>query len=226
MKGFSISSCVVAVLLLAGAPAFAGSILLNSNQGFGTTAGYAMNFGPTGGGNFSVKFTSKAHGIAFGTGNLNPPLSGIYTILQNGASVNYTGVSCGASCYSLSQTGNLIFDYGTAKNKGSLLTGMLQLLNVTQTGNTGNFNENLPVNLIITGGSLASKFGSNGILQMTLAFKSGTSLANLSSQIGAWINSGTVRPASAAPEPSSLLMLGTGLVAIAGLMRKVKLFSS
>jgi len=144
---------------------------------------------------------------------------GVYTISQNSASVTYTGVSCGTGCYTLNQTGNLLFDYGTAKGNGAYLFGWLQLLNVTQTGTTGNFNDTLMVNLIINGGSLAGKFiTGNGVVALTIAFKSTTSLANLlnGQTLGAWINSGTVTPETV-PEPSSLLVLGAGLLGFMGL---------
>lgn len=212
------------IFALASTSAFAGDILLNQNHGYNTTAGIAVNFTGTNGGNaFNVAFTSMAYGAghAFGFGSVGS--SGTYTILQNGATINYTGSSCGASCYNLNQTGSLAFDYGTAKGNGSYLTGNLQLVNVTQTGTVGNFNDMMMVNLVVTGGSLASKFaGGNGIVVLTLAFKSGTDLTTLlhGQSLGAWINSGTVNPAGAVPEPASIVMLGASLAGFAGLLRR------
>jgi hypothetical protein len=218
----------VGILSLASTSAFAGDILLNQNHFYGTNAGIAVDFAGTNGGNaFSVAFTSMAYGAAH-TFGLGPVVgkSGVYTILQNSATVNYTGSSCGSSCYNLNQSGNLMFDYGSAKGSGNFLTGYLQLLNVTQTGTIGNFNDMMNVNLVVTGGSLQSKFsGNQAIVQLTLAFKSGTDLTSLlhGQSLGAWINSGTVNPTGTVPEPASVLMLGASLAGFAGLLRSKKL---
>jgi hypothetical protein len=223
MKTFTLG-CLVGLVLLGTTSAFAGDIVLNENHNYGLTSGYAINFnGTDGGSSFNLNFTSNAYGGAKGFGNLGS--TGVYTILQNGAAINYTGTSCGTGCYGLNQTGNLVFDYGNVKGSSNLLTGYLQLVNVTQTGVIGNFNDMLMVNLIVNGGSLASKFGGGtGIVELTIAFKSATSLASLMTgqTLNSWIQSGTVN-STAVPEPASLLILGAGLVSFAALGRKKRL---
>jgi hypothetical protein len=227
MKRRLLGMLSLGILSLASTSAFAGDILLNQNNGYLTTAGIAVNFtGTDGGSAFNVAFTSMAYGAAhtFGLGSTDK--SGFYTVQQNGATVNYMGTSCGAQCYSLNQTGNLLFDYGSAKNSGNFLTGFLQLVNVTQTGTVGNFNDMMTVNLVVNGGSLASKFpGNNAVVQLTLAFKSATSLTSLltGQKLGAWINSGTVNPTGTVPEPASVLMLGASLAGFVALLRRKNL---
>jgi hypothetical protein len=73
---------------------------------------------------------------------------------------------------------------------------------------------------MITGGSLASAFAStNGILDIKIFFRSATNIESLlgnSGRIGSQIASGGVLPA---PEPSSILMLGSGLMLAGGMLR-------
>lgn len=68
------------------------------------------------------------------------------------------------------------------------------------------FNDQLMVNLAVNGGTLGSKFANGGVLQLTLAFESDASLANISQQASAWVSSGHVAPMAGVPEPASLLV--------------------
>ena len=207
----------VATLLLCSASGFASQITLQNS------AANAITF-LGGGGGFTVTFNSGAFGKA--TDDLGGS-SGVYEIQQMGTLVS--GTPAGGGVYNLTQSGGLnngflYFTYGGVKGSGSLLFGNLQLVNLTQAGSTGNFNDDLVVNLFILGGSLATKFvTNNGILQLTIHFPTGADLANILGGGGfnAVISDGTVVPV---PEPASLLMLGSTLLAFGGLGWKAKLF--
>jgi len=207
----------VATLLLCSASGFAAQITLQNS------AANAITF-TGGGGGFTVTFNAGAFGKA--TDDLGGP-SGVYAIQQEGTTVSATPV--GGGVYNLTQSGGinnglLSFTYGGVKGSGSLLFGNLQLVDIQQTGSTGNFNNNLVVNLFILGGKLATQFvTNNGILQLTIHFPSGANLASILNGGGfnAVISDGTVVPV---PEPASLVMLGSTLLAFGGLGWKAKLF--
>lgn len=75
------------------------------------------------------------------------------------------------------------------------------------------------VYLGIPGSSLSGYSGGN-LCSLTQACSDGPS--DLNSTIGGIyrFNSGTLTPASATPEPSSFLLLGSGLLGVAGVMRR------
>ena len=104
----------------------------------------------------------------------------------------------------------------------TMLSGTLDLLSFVQSPGSkgGLFNYTGNANLTISGGSLASAFtSSNGILDLTIFFRSATNIESLlgnSGRIGSQISSGNVLPA---PEPSSILMLGSGLMLAGGMLR-------
>jgi hypothetical protein len=223
MRKVLLALCSLAILALCSVPVFAGSIDTTDQITLASSPNDSFVFTGNGSGGFSLNLVNVI-GNAVGQGSLDG--HGRYSISQNGAVIT-SGTSCGAGCYNINQSADLIFKYGSTATNGSLLTGDLQLLNITQTPSTksGVFNEALVVDLTITGGSLASKFaGGTGILQITLLFTSSESLSSLKSKqiLDAAIHDGTVNPLLL-PEPGSLALLGTGLVSLGGVVRFFKL---
>jgi hypothetical protein len=210
----------VAILALCSAPAFAGSINDIVLNGSGNAT--PVSFVGTGGGDFDVNF-DILNLTAVGFGTLHS--SGYYSIVNNGAVVMSDG-TCGAGCWLLSQTMPLLFTYGTHPNGSNLLTGDLDLVDITQTALKGGiFNDALVVNFTATGGSLQNKFrNGQGEIQLTIQFKTSQSLGSLGKnqmQL-AKVVSGAVFPVS---EPASLAILGASLLGFVGLGKKKKLFA-
>jgi hypothetical protein len=239
MKKATLALLTVAALAIFAAPAFAGEVTLGQS---GTSGGLnaptsTLQFTSNGSGNFTLKFANGTNGVAFdnfGGGVEN----GYYSIVQSvGSSITgHYNSSTGLFDVTQSPTTNLTFHYGFNSPGGidnGLLTGMLTLVSLQQTpsASTGVFNEALVVNLmnIDPNGALASYFANGtGIVQLTLHFKTTTNLMTAASgaTVNAFISTGSVQPVSAAPEPPSLVMAGVGLIAMAGLVRRVKVLSA
>lgn len=231
MRNILLTLTAVAILGLATCIASASSVNINDQITLAQSPANSLVFTSGGGGNFTLSLNNLAS-TAVGNGTLTSV--GFYSILQNGATINgaLSGPCSGspASCtFGITQSNDLIFKYGSTAGTGNLLTGDLQLVDLTQTPSTqtGIFDESLTINLTTLSGSLASAFSTgNGVVQLTLAFASNTSLATLASghTLNARVHSGSVNPL-AVPEPASLGLLGGGLLALGTLLRK-KLFAS
>jgi len=187
----------------------------------------SMTFTGTGGGNWTLSLPSvglKDTGVGGGTlltPGCTPSTPCAFDITQpTGVTITGTETGTGSNVWNITQSGALDFSFGTG---GSLLTGTLQLVDLTQTGATGSFNDDLTVNLAITGGSLASILGPSAILDITIDFAKTKGVAgvlgNLTSgqTLKANISDGELTPTA---EPVSMVLVGSGLLLLGGFVRR------
>jgi hypothetical protein len=181
---------------------------------------------------FGVSTTSASTS----TVNLSTPTTGSITFSPNGGSPELTitgplegtasgsGVLAGATSFTLSG-GPLVFtlsgvpnDYATLGslsfelNGGALLTGTLSNLTLDQIGKM----LFLAGNLTVTSGASGAGEGQVGII---IDFPSGTPLSHLTS-VEAGLFSAGEGVDSVTPEPSTMLLFGSGLLVFAGFARR------
>lgn len=122
--------------------------------------------------------------------------------------------------------GTLSFAYNTLSNGSgtNLLSGTLNLVNMTQQNSpfaTSEFNTALVANLTGLTGTLSGVFtAAGGITNITINISGPTDLSGLGNGVpltGNSINHGSVVPT---PEPGTLVLLGSGLVAVGGFLRR------
>jgi PEP-CTERM motif len=213
-----VSAVVVALLFMPGS-VFATPM---TEISMGPTSG-AITFKGMGAANstdLSISLGSVLAGRAIGTGlaALAGNKSAPYAITTPTSDV--ITASAGLPGYwNVTQSAPEIFSWG--KN-GSLLTGTFNLIGFFQGSGSsvGAFNDAGIFNLAITGGSEAAVFGSNASIDLILKFQP---TANIQALLGttnterANLNSGEVLTT---PEPATLALMGTGLIGVAGVMRR------
>jgi len=174
---------------------------------------YTLTFTGTGvsngGSDWSLSMGGTSGG-AYGSGELALPTGSTYVFSQTGS---ISGTYEGGGLWDITQTGKLSLTIG------SLLSGNLQLVNLSQTGSTGNINTNLAANLSGLGGSLAKYFPSGAVLGITIDIANGTDLSKLGlgDSTTARVSSGEL---NVTPEPASMALVGSGLLLLGGLVRR------
>lgn len=196
----------------------------------GAADGQPVVFTGTGGSTVDLQLGACSGGVctmsgtAFGQGSLaSGPADWSFTSVDGSLSLTETATT-GVYDVSDSNPSGIGFCYGGSGPvcDGSLLTGNLDLLTVQQTPNTntGTFNTFSVANLTNIGGSLASALGSQGIVTVKINFANNTDLSLLfgnTGSVSATMNDGSITPT---PEPSSMLLMGSGLVAFGGMLRR------
>jgi len=193
-----------------------------------SSTGNAVHFqgmGPGDPNQLSISFGHCSRGVCStygrGTGSGLAASNGWFTLSSPLGSMIATLVNATTGQWAISQTAPILFSYG---HNGTLLTGDLDLLTFQEAPgtSTGTFNYDESANLQITGGSLASVFGSDAIMQVYLTFRTTVNLESLlgkTTGIEGAIAGGEVLPT---PEPSAFAIFGLGsvLLLIGSLLRR------
>jgi hypothetical protein len=172
----------------------------------------------------AVSFTTIAEGSAatasFSATGFALSLSpiGTYNYSLTGSPVTLTQTTPGN--FTAASTPLTLTLTGTGLTSGSL-TATVDLMSFKQTGGVGIFNNSFVANVTVTSasGSLAGYSGIGGKLILTLLLPNGASIDDLGvgNSSGIFGGTGYMLPT---PEPSSLLLFGTGLLALGGGLRR------
>lgn len=186
-----------------------------------------VSLGPTANG--SIAFVGSSGNVSINLGSCSSgtcTLQGLSAILPpfpagpDSYKIVQTGAISLASNGTVTQANPISFSYNSGT--GFTLTGNLQLVNFIQAGASGLFNDNLVANLSNLGGTLAPSFtsvgGPNAVTSITIVVQSGANVFNLFTTNGtalAHISTGAIVPA---PESSTLVLFGVGLLAVGFMM--------
>ncbi|MFZ0420467.1 MAG: PEP-CTERM sorting domain-containing protein [Candidatus Sulfotelmatobacter sp.] len=216
------------VLLVAFGVATA-SAQVDIGLGFPNGGGSSGNvtFTGTGSGNDSLSFggcPANSSGNCWSgstTGSAGP-----YSMANDFWEINFAGITVNMdSLGNITQSAGAALTLGTTNGGLDLLTGSLQLVSFSQTLATGGYNDALVANLTNLGGTLAPYFyNGTGVTQITIDFNSTAPVIGLplgSPPVTGTYSSGEL---TSTPEPSSLLLLGSGLMVFGGILRR-KLFA-